>query len=154
MVGEVSGNAVNFAVTVKLTDADANVRPGMTASVDIITATKEGALLIPNQAIFVENGERVIYLEKPGQGIVRIVITVGISSDSYSELATGEVQAGDTIVLTPPGKAYTQQNTGRFGRMFGGGGGGNRTAQPGQNNQQPGGQQQGPQGSPQGAPQP
>ena len=61
-VGIESGSVVSFAVTVELTDADAAVRPGMTASVEIEIGRIENALLVPNQAIRGLEGQRVVYM--------------------------------------------------------------------------------------------
>ncbi len=61
-VGIESGGVVSFAVTVELTDADAAVRPGMTASVEIEIGRIENALLVPNQAIRGLEGQRVVYM--------------------------------------------------------------------------------------------
>jgi HlyD family secretion protein len=134
LIGDQSGNVVNFIVTVQLTDVDKEVRSGMTTEVDIVVAQREDALLIPNQAIFVEDGKQVVYIDKPGQGIVRVEITGGISSDAYTELLTGDLQAGDQIVLTPPSKVNTLSTTGPFRMMRGG------SPENNQPNQNPGGQ--------------
>jgi HlyD family secretion protein len=51
-----------YAVTVQLDEADAAVRPGMTASVQVVTTRKEGVVLAPRRAIQTENGQTFVYV--------------------------------------------------------------------------------------------
>lgn len=102
-VANISAGMVNFMVTVELTNADENVKPGMTAAVNIVINEIEDVLLIPNRAVRLRDGQRVVYLLKPGELLpVPINITIGATSDLYSELLPGDIKAGDTIVLNPP----------------------------------------------------
>ena len=50
-VGSTTLGVVDFKVTVELTDPDADVRPGMTAAVEILVNQTENALLVPNPQI-------------------------------------------------------------------------------------------------------
>ena len=96
----VSG-VVNFTVTVELTDADNLVKPGMTAAVNITVDETQDVLLVPNRAVRVSDGARVVYLlvnEQP----VKTELTLGPSSDTMSAIAGGEVNEGDIVILNPP----------------------------------------------------
>ena len=96
----VSG-VVNFTVTVELTDADELVKPGMTAAVNITVNETQDVLLVPNRAVRLSDGARVVYLlvnEQP----VKTEINLGSSSDTMSAVAGGEVKAGDIVILNPP----------------------------------------------------
>ncbi len=99
--GTVAAGTVNFAVTVELTDPDARIRPGMTAAVTITVRQLENVLLVPNRAVRLVEGQRVVYAVRP-TGIERVAITLGASSDLMSEVVAGDLQAGDTILLNPP----------------------------------------------------
>jgi HlyD family secretion protein len=101
LVGNNLGGVVNFTVTVELHDPDEKVRPGMTSAVNIVIEQIDEALLIPNRAVRVVDGERVVYLLKNGE-LEPVGVTLGASSDLYSEVIDGELNAGDTIVLNPP----------------------------------------------------
>ena len=59
-------------------------------------------LLIPNQAIRMLNGTRVVYLQKGEDGLSPASIQLGIRGSDYSEVIGGDVQAGDLVVLNPP----------------------------------------------------
>ena len=100
-VGDVVQGVVNFDVTVELTDADQDVKPGMTAAVNIIVDQITDALLVPNRAVRVVNGKQVVYLLNNGQ-LVETPVTLGASSDSQSQVTNGSIQVGDQIVLNPP----------------------------------------------------
>ena len=49
--GNTTSGEVDFTVTVKLTDADIQVKPGMTAAVNIVVNQAKNQLLVPNQAV-------------------------------------------------------------------------------------------------------
>lgn len=99
--GTVAAGTVSFGVTVELTNADAQIRPGMTAAVTITVRQVEDVLLVPNRAVRLVDGERVVYVLRDGQA-ERVVITLGATSDLVSELASGDLGVGDTIILNPP----------------------------------------------------
>lgn len=92
---------VNFKVTVELTDADQDVKPGMTAAVNIVVNEMQDVVLVPNRAVRLVDGERVVYLLVDGQS-VKTDISLGASSDTVSIVAGGDVNEGDTVILNPP----------------------------------------------------
>ena len=99
--GTVSAGVVNFKVTVELTDADAFVKPGMTAAVNITVKELVDVLLVPNRAVRLSDGERVVYLLEDNLP-VKAIIRLGSSSDAMSVLVGGDVQEGDEVILNPP----------------------------------------------------
>jgi len=101
LVGNNIAGVVNFTVTVELDDPDEQVRPGMTSAVNIVIEQIDEAMLIPNRAVRVVEGERVVYILNNGQ-LEPVQVTLGASSDLYSQVVDGELSAGDTIVLNPP----------------------------------------------------
>ncbi len=99
--GNTTGGAVNFTVTVQLTDADELVKPGMTAAVTITVKEITDALLIPNRAVRVVDGQRVVYVLVEGQ-LVAVEVRLGSTSDTMSEVVGGDLKEGDLVVLNPP----------------------------------------------------
>ncbi len=93
---------VNFNVKVEITNPDENTRPGMTANVDIATDKVENVLQVPLEAIRFQNGKRVVYVLNANGQPQPVEITLGISSDKFSELKNGNLKVGDQIVLNPP----------------------------------------------------
>jgi HlyD family secretion protein len=100
-VGASSAGVVNFEVTIEVLNADTQVLPGMTAAANIIVSNLNDVVLIPNRAVRLVDGKRVIYLMKNGVA-TKVEIELGASSDTMSELLSGDVSAGDTIILNPP----------------------------------------------------
>jgi HlyD family secretion protein len=127
LIGDNTSNVVYFPVTVAITDPDQAIRPGMTAVVSIVVSQQAEALLIPNQAVTTLNDKLVVYILGAGGGMdmTPVEVVLGMSSDTYSILIQGDLQAGDRIVLNPTTMLDTQQTTGGglglFG-LFGGGG--------------------------------
>ena len=70
----------------------------MTAGVNIVVSEKTDILVVPNRAVRVLDGDRVVYVFKNGQ-VNPVVIELGSSSDLYSEILSGDLSEGDIIVL-------------------------------------------------------
>jgi HlyD family secretion protein len=100
-VGTVVQGAVNFNITVELIDGDTDVRPGMTAAVNILVREIKDVLLVPNRAVRIIDGQRVVYVLVDGLPVQRDV-RLGASSDTVSEVVGGDLKEGDPIILNPP----------------------------------------------------
>ena len=100
-----AGNDVNgvvsFTVTVELTNADVQVKPGMTAAVNITVNEMQDVVLVPNRAVRLVDGNRVVYLLVNNQPVMT-EISLGSSSDTMSVIAGGELKEGDVVILNPP----------------------------------------------------
>jgi HlyD family secretion protein len=114
-VGIPNQGVVNFTITIELENVDGTVRPGMTAAVNIITETMENVLLIPNRAVRLRDGQRVVFVLREGQPVMTQV-ELGLTSDVQSELVGGDVREGDLLVLNPPAQPF--QPSGPPGRGF------------------------------------
>ncbi|MBK5108220.1 MAG: efflux RND transporter periplasmic adaptor subunit [Anaerolineales bacterium] len=97
-VGSTSLGIVDFMVRVELIDADADVRPGMTAAVEIIINQTDETLRVPNQAV---KGTSLVYRVDQHGNFETIEVTIGASSDQYSQVLVGDLSPGDVIVLNP-----------------------------------------------------
>ncbi len=106
-VGTTTPTGINFTVTVRLTDADEKVKPGMTAAVTIFTERKEGVLLVPNRAVRTVEGQTVVYVLRPGQEEpTPVTVTLGASANTVSEVLAGDLREGDRVVLNPPTQGF------------------------------------------------
>ncbi|HJW91395.1 MAG TPA: efflux RND transporter periplasmic adaptor subunit [Anaerolineales bacterium] len=107
LVGTAAQGVVDFTVTVELTNADENVtdsnavKPGMTAAVNILVNQLEDVLLVPNRAVRVRDGKRIVYILKDGLPQA-VEVSLGASSETHSQLLEGDLKAGDLVVLNPP----------------------------------------------------
>lgn len=101
LVGVIEQGVVNFNITLELVDADELVRPGMTAAVNLVVSEIEDVLLVPNRAVRLREGERVVYVLRGGQP-VPVTVRLGSSSELYSQVLDGDLEEGDQILLNPP----------------------------------------------------
>ncbi len=67
----------------------------MTAAVEIIIKQTGEALRVPNRTA--EGTSFVYRIDRDGN----LVLTIGISSDQYSQVLVGDLSPGDVIVLNP-----------------------------------------------------
>jgi HlyD family secretion protein len=108
--GDTVQGVVSFTVTVELTDANEFVKPGMTAAVTVVVEEVKDVVLVPNRAVRLVDGNRVVYKLVNGQP-VQVKVQLGSSSDTASVLVSGDLKEGDLIILNPPSA---------FGGPFGG----------------------------------
>jgi HlyD family secretion protein len=121
-------NVVTYDVVVLVDNPDFKLRPGMTANVSIITATKNDILKIPNSALRFspfdrrkggEKGEKgagvwIAEADKPK----RVKITTGISDGNYTEVLSGDLKEGQDLIVESLSKAKSSQPAGGPPRMF------------------------------------
>jgi len=93
----------------------------MTSAVNIVVYNLEETLIVPNRAVRVVDGERVVFVKK-GETVEKIIIVLGASSDTHSEVAQGELAVGDEIILNPPSELMETGGFGPPGGMGGPGG--------------------------------
>lgn len=97
-VEAVYSNDNNFLVRIGVSNLPPQVLPGMTADVGIGIAERKDVLLIPSAAL---SGTKVRV--KRGLGKPKEVdVTVGIVDGSMAEIASGDVDEGDRLVLQKP----------------------------------------------------
>jgi len=92
---------VNYKVSITLTDADELVKPGMTAVVTIAVNQVTNTLMVPNSAVRMLNGQRIVYVLKENQA-VPVNIRLGASANDNSQVVGGNLKTGDLIILNPP----------------------------------------------------
>lgn len=91
--GGSSGGAVSYPVTLVLDQRAPHVRPGMSASADIVTRRAHG-VVVPSQAV---TGSTVTVLED-GKPRTRQV-QVGVTGDTSTQILSG-VKAGEQVEIT------------------------------------------------------
>lgn len=85
---------------IKIENGDQRLRPGMTANVDIITASLPQALAVPSQAIQHEAQQSFCWV-LDANGPQRRVVKTGVSTELETQILSG-LQAGDKVLLQPP----------------------------------------------------
>ncbi len=114
-VGTMSSGMVNFEVTIEVLNPDDQVLPGMTAAVNIIVSQVENVLTVPNRAVRVIDNQQVIYILKNGVAS-KVEVIIGASSDTMSEIVSGNVKAGDVVILNPSTNILDLAAQGGFAR--------------------------------------
>ena len=77
---------------------DERVRSGMTANTTIQTAEKPASVVVPQEALFLEGGEKVVTVEEAGKRVNKKVVTGGINSDGDIEVISG-LSIGDVVIV-------------------------------------------------------
>jgi HlyD family secretion protein len=113
IVGTSTQGVVNFPVTLQITNPDAEIKPGLTAAVNIIVAQHPDVLMVPNRAISLSGGQRSVDVLFEGQ-VINVPVTVGLTNTTMSEVTSSQLKEGDTVIINPPA-ANTNANRGGFG---------------------------------------
>lgn len=128
IVPETVNNVVTYKALLKVDNGDLLLRPGMTATADIVVKTVRDALLVPNAALRFAPPERprrrsggifglfrpprmgaVTRVESAGPGRsvwvmrdggpVRVPVTVGASDGQRTEIVSGGIAVGDELIV-------------------------------------------------------
>jgi HlyD family secretion protein len=99
-----------------------NLRPGMTAEVEITTNSQEDTLIVPLRAIETEAGRAYVWRLNDGE-FERTEVTLGLMTDTEVEVTRGLAE-GDVVSVTPgpTGKRAQTQLPGLIGVLHGQGG--------------------------------
>lgn len=105
-----SGSVIYYYVTLDVDDPNDELLIGMTARVDINTAEKENALVVPIAALKTnDQGSYVLRVTPSGQ-TESVPVTTGIYSDEFVEILSG-LEAGDKVSITyTASKSSSSQN--------------------------------------------
>jgi HlyD family secretion protein len=109
-VGTDNQGVVNFTVTIELKDGDGEVRPGMTAAVNIVVSEIKGVLIVPNRAVSKRSGTYMVFIMKNNQ-VTEIPVEIGSSSDIETEITRGDLKEGDMVIVNPPTQLFTAGNS-------------------------------------------
>jgi HlyD family secretion protein len=99
-------NVVTYDVVVSLANPDLALKPGMTASVQIVTDERSGVLRVPDQALRytptgvapAKAGTARIWVLRAGVP-VEVAVKPGLDDDSMTELVSGDAKAGDLAIV-------------------------------------------------------
>ena len=92
-----------FPARATLKNLDPRLRPGMSASAEVIIETQPRVLLIPARASFVQRGKPAVYVQRGGGFEIRM-IEVGKRNDNEMVVISG-LREGDLVTLENPVEA-------------------------------------------------
>ncbi len=110
-------NVITYDVVVSVPNAELLLKPGMTASVSIITQRHDGVLRVPDAALryhptgatdrganHAASGKRQaqVWVLRDGQPgpPQRVPVTIGLDDDVHAEVLQGDLHPGDKIVIS------------------------------------------------------
>lgn len=96
---EDSAGVVTYAVEIAFDEQPAQLRVGMSASLDIEVARKEDVLLVPTTALLPRGSEQIVQVLE-GESLREVVVATGLSDGQYTEIRSGLAQ-GDRVVTLP-----------------------------------------------------
>lgn len=99
--GSNTSGVVTYPVVIELVNPDEMIKTGMTAVVKVQTQSAQDVLLVPNGAVRMLNGERVVFVQKGGPLPESVTLRLGISSETHSQVLEGDLKVGDLVVLNP-----------------------------------------------------
>lgn len=107
-------NVVTYDVVVGVSNADLALKPGMTASVHIVTGRADDVLRVPGQALRYRpaagaaDADRLrggdahagrVWVLHDGK-LRRVPVSVGLEDDAYAQIVAGALHAGDQVVVS------------------------------------------------------
>ncbi|WP_405584518.1 efflux RND transporter periplasmic adaptor subunit [Streptomyces sp. NBC_01190] len=121
--GASTGSAVQYAATLAITSDTANLRTGLSASIQVTTGQADNALSVPTAAVSGTGANRTVLVVNPDGSATRTNVTVGVEGDSADQITSGLSQ-GQQVQIP---QVATSGNGGFPSGAFSGGFGGGRT---------------------------
>jgi multidrug efflux pump subunit AcrA (membrane-fusion protein) len=90
----------NIPVRLSIEGQDARVIPDLSAGADVVLSEKDGALVVPREAVQEANGKPVVFVRQAGSFALRQV-ELGEMTNTQAAVISG-LQAGDEVALQPP----------------------------------------------------
>ena len=100
-------NVVTYDVVVSVANTDLALKPGMTASTQIVTDERADVLRVPDQAlrykpagaIAAKAGAARIWVLRDAVP-VEVAVMAGLDDDSMTEILSGDVKPGDLVIIS------------------------------------------------------
>jgi membrane fusion protein, multidrug efflux system len=85
-------------VKARIANSDGRLRPGLFARTDLGVATREGALLVPEEAVLQRADGEVVFVTTADNHARRVVVKTGLQRDGRVEILEG-VAPGDEVIV-------------------------------------------------------
>ena len=97
-VGSDNQGVIRYNAYIEVTDPDENLRPGMSADVQIITKEISNVLTVPNSAVKPYQGGRAVRVINPAnKQIEYIPVVIGVRGEQYTQILKG-IEEGREVV--------------------------------------------------------
>ena len=108
-------NVVTYDVVVQVDNKEQLLKPGMTATMRIVTSRRGNVLRVPNQALRYAPGGVGASARQAGRAAQvwvledgkprAVAVRSGLDDDNYTEIAAGALAAGAKVIVSEQGKA-------------------------------------------------
>lgn len=115
-------NVVTYYAKVAFDSPPTGVKPGMTASVNVVLQKVDDAITLPTSAVSTTGTTETLTVKAKDGTESSKQITIGLRGDNAVEIKSG-LSVGDQVVLTSTASSGAGANLGRFGGGAGFGGG-------------------------------
>lgn len=115
IIGQTSGQIVNFPVKIKLTDISKGLLPGMSVDVNVVVDDHPQALTVPAESVTSRNGKNYVSIRK-GNQVEQRMVQLGIKNGKYWEVTSG-LKSGDQVAIPKPGLLAERTGFGHQPRM-------------------------------------
>ncbi len=104
-------NVVTYDVVVSVDNPDLLLKPGMTASTQIVVASRPDVLRVPDLALRYAPGGAVVPVKAGGARVwvlrdgqaVAVPVVPGLDDDSFTEVVSGDLKPGDLVISAEQG---------------------------------------------------
>ncbi len=111
MAQRYSGSKVkSFEVIIDVDSCHSKMKPGLSASCEIILNEIKDTLFVPTLAIFEKDSSKLVYV-KQKKGFVPVRIETGTSGSSFTIITAGLSGDEDIALREPPGKMISVKDT-------------------------------------------
>jgi HlyD family secretion protein len=103
-ISRVTGQPIGvkvFDVAIKVVDQDERLKPGLSATVEILVSENQGVVYVPIAAVFVDELEQTAVYVRDGGRAVKQPVQLGGSTDRVAIVASG-LEEGQEVLLGPP----------------------------------------------------
>jgi multidrug efflux pump subunit AcrA (membrane-fusion protein) len=123
LLSTTSSGVVSYDVTLQLEQSASGLRPGMTASAQIVVAQAENAVNVTSSAISGRGATATVTVLRNGKDVRQQVI-LGLAGDSTTQVLNGLSPGEEVVVPIASGLSLGSGTTGRTGAFGAGGLGG------------------------------
>ena len=110
-LGSNAQGIVTYGISIEVSRTDLDIRPLMTAAVDIVVDRREDVLYVPNRALHRDSDGKYVEIIKAYMPS-KVYVEVGVSNEEYTQVLAG-LEEGQQVVIAKP-----RDNV--MGGMFGG----------------------------------
>jgi RND family efflux transporter MFP subunit len=115
-VATISQGVPVYGIDIAIDVPSTSLKAGMSGTANVILASKQNVLTVPNTTIRTVNGQRGVQVLKGGEA-VDTAVTFGIANDTVTEVVSGLAE-GDVVVI-PQARAGTSAQPNRGGPQGG-----------------------------------